>query len=102
MTKKYGYINFGEDDSDSATRLSQYIRLSIQTNARAVVEFLRCGWRLPTPELIISVTGGGQRCKISTHLQKTFQRGLVVAAATTSAILIFFSTKFHHTCLFPI
>jgi transient receptor potential cation channel subfamily M protein 2 len=42
------------------------------------------GWRLPTPDLIISVTGGGKQCNMSTHLRKAFQRGLVAAAATTS------------------
>jgi hypothetical protein len=45
---------------------------------------MQSGWRLPPPDLIISVTGGGKRCNISAHLQKTFQRGLVVAASTTS------------------
>jgi len=89
VTKEYGYIKFGEDDLDSATRLSQYIRLALQTNATTVVEFLRSGWCLATPDLIISVTGGGKRCQISTHLRRTFQRGLVVAAATTSKKLNF-------------
>ncbi|CAF4240742.1 unnamed protein product, partial [Adineta steineri] len=59
LTNDYGYIKFGEDDIDIDTRLSQYIRLALQTNARTIVEFLKSGWRLPTPDLIISVTGGG-------------------------------------------
>lgn len=68
----------------TVTRLSQYIRLALETNAKTVVEFMHRGWRLPTPDLIISVTGGGKQCNMSTHLRKTFQRGLVAAAATTS------------------
>ncbi|CAF1309475.1 unnamed protein product [Adineta steineri] len=88
LTNDYGYIKFGEDDIDIDTRLSQYIRLALQTNARTIVEFLKSGWRLPTPDLIISVTGGGKRCQMSTHLRRTFQRGLVVSAATTNAWLI--------------
>lgn len=49
-----------------------------------VVEFIQRAWRLPTPDLIISVTGGGKQCTMSPHLRKAFQRGLVAAAATTS------------------
>ncbi len=84
MTKQYGYLKFDENDLNSTTRLSQYIRMALHTNATTVVEFMQYGWCLPTPDLIISVTGGGKQCKMSAHLQKTFQRGLVVAAATTS------------------
>lgn len=84
MTKQYGYIKFNENELDSTTRLSQYIRLALQTDAKTVIEFIQHAWRLPTPDLIISVTGGGKQCNMSTHLRKTFQRGLVVAAGTTS------------------
>ncbi|CAF4701984.1 unnamed protein product [Rotaria sp. Silwood1] len=83
MTTQYGYLKFGDNVSDSNTRLSQYIRLALQTNAKTVVKFMQHGWRLPTPDLIISVTGSGKECNISAHLRKTFQRGLVAAAATT-------------------
>ncbi|CAF0814171.1 unnamed protein product [Adineta steineri] len=88
VTKEYGYLKFDENEFDSTTRLSQYIRLALQTNAKTVVEFLQHGWCLPTPDLIISVIGGGKQCNISAHLRKIFQRGLVAAAATTNAWLI--------------
>ncbi|CAF1027358.1 unnamed protein product [Adineta ricciae] len=84
ITKQYGYIRFDHNELDSTIRLSQYIRLALHTDATKVVELMQKGWRLPTPNLIISVTGGGRQCHISTHLRKTFQRGLVAAAATTS------------------
>lgn len=84
ITKQYGYLKFDEDNLNTTTRLSQYIRLALHTNPRIVVEFLQQGWRLPPPGLIISVTGGGKQCKMSIHLRKTFQRGIVAAAATTS------------------
>lgn len=42
------------------------------------------GWCLPNPDLIISVTGGGQQFHMSPHLRQAFQYGLVVAAAKTS------------------
>ena len=84
LTSQYGYLKFDDNALDSTTRLSQYMRLALQTSAETAVEFLRSGWQLPTPDLIISVTGGGRQCKISAHLRKTFQRGLVAAAAATS------------------
>jgi len=90
LTDQYGYLKFDFNDLGSITRLSQYIRLALGTNAKTVVEFMQRGWRLPTPDLIISVTGGGKQCNMSTHLRKTFQRGLVAAAATTSK-----NTKFN-------
>lgn len=77
-------MKFDEDDLSLTTRLSQYIRLALHTDPKIVIEFLQRGWCLPKPDLIISVTGGGKRCKMSVHLRKTFQRGLVAAAATTS------------------
>jgi len=84
VTDQYGYLKFDFNELSSFTRLSQYIRLALGTNAKTIVEFMQRGWRLPTPDLIISVTGGGKQCNMSPHLRKTFQRGLVAAAATTS------------------
>ncbi|CAF0941798.1 unnamed protein product [Adineta steineri] len=88
ITKQYGYLKFDENELDSTTYPAQYIRLALQTNPTAVVEFMQYGWRLPKPNLIISVVGGGNQCNMSAHLRKTFQRGLAVAAATTNAWLI--------------
>ncbi len=77
-------MKFDENEIDQNTRLSQYIRLKLDTNAETVVRFMREGWRLPTPDLIISVTGGAKNFDMSTRLRKIFQRGLVAAAITTS------------------
>ena len=84
LTDHFGYVKFGDREFKSNIRLSQYLRLALKSDSRKVVEFLRSGWCLSKPDLILSVTGGGQRCRMSTHLRKTFQRGLVAAAATTS------------------
>ncbi len=77
-------MKFDENESDLNARLSQYIRLSLDTKAETVVKFMRKGWDLPTPDLIISVTGGAKSFHMSTRLRKIFQRGLVAAAITTS------------------
>lgn len=84
LTDQYGYLKFDRNEVKCNTRLSQYIRLAYQTDPYSVVKFLERAWNLPRPDLIISVTGGGRRCRMSAHLRKTFQRGLVLAASTTS------------------
>jgi hypothetical protein len=89
VSRDYGYLKFDENDLDSTTRLSQYIRLALHTNAATVVEFMQYGWCLPAPDLIISVTGGGKQCHMSAHFRKIFQLGLVVAASTTSKTQLF-------------
>ena len=63
----------------------------LKTNARTVVEFIKNGWCLPRPNLIISVTGGGKHCHMSAHLRKIFQRGVVTAAATTSKTRVLYN-----------
>ena len=81
-------MKFDELPLDSNARLSQYIRLKLDTNADVVVKFMLQGWGLPTPDLIISVTGGAKHCDMSARLRKIFQRGLVAAAVTTSKKII--------------
>jgi hypothetical protein len=77
-------MRFDENETDLSARLPQYIRLSLDTKAETVVKFMREGGGLPTPDLIISVTGGAKSFDMSTRLRKIFQRGLVAAAITTS------------------
>lgn len=69
---------------DAGSRVSQYIRLHHMNSAESVVRFMKEGWQLPTPDLIISVTGGAKNFDMSARLRKIFQRGLVAAAVTTS------------------
>jgi transient receptor potential cation channel subfamily M protein 8 len=86
VTEQYGFLKFDDNELDSTTRFSQYIHLALQTSADKVVEFMQKGWGLPTPDLIISVTGGAKNCDLSARLRKIFQRGLVAAAVTTSKL----------------
>ncbi len=87
VTKQFGFLKFNEDEVDENTRPSQYIRLALQTDAEAVVKFMKEAWRLGKPDLIISITGGAKYCDLSARLRKAFQVGLVAAAATTSKII---------------
>ncbi|CAF3929782.1 unnamed protein product [Rotaria sp. Silwood2] len=88
ITKDYGFIKFDENKLDATSRLSEHIRLSLETTAETVVKFMQQGWRLPKPDLIISVTGGAKSFDMSARLRKIFQSGLVSAAITTNAWLI--------------
>ena len=57
----------------------------IITQAAEIVDFMRNTWKLPVPELIISVTGGAQLFEVISPLaHKKFQQDLVVAAMATS------------------
>ena len=84
VTQQHGFIKFDSQRVDSITRLPQYIRLALKTPAEDVVEFMRKGWGLATPHLIISVTGGAKNFEMSPRLRKIFQQGLIDAAVTTS------------------
>lgn len=85
-TEQFGLMKFDENVLEPTTRLSEYIRLSLRTDAETVVKFMKDGWNLKAPDLIISVTGGAKHCDMSARLRKIFQRGLVAAAITTSQI----------------
>ncbi|CAF1297531.1 unnamed protein product, partial [Didymodactylos carnosus] len=88
LTDQYGFIKFDENELDEDTRLSQYIRLALSTKPEDVVQFMRTGWNLNIPDLIITVTGGAKRLKMSARLRKIFQQGLVSSAVTTNAWII--------------
>ncbi len=64
--------------------------LSPTTPAAQLVDFMRKAWKIPLPELIISVTGGARLFKLTNpQLRSTFQKGLVSAAVNTSKYYLF-------------
>lgn len=66
----------------------QYVRLCEDDDLDHVVTLLRDHWKLPIPDLIISVTGGAQDFIIKKELLRQFQHGLVKAANVTKAWII--------------
>jgi len=86
VTRQYGFIQFNDNELDETFRPCQYIHLALHTDAETVIKFMREAWHLPTPDLIISITGGAKYSDLSARLRKAFQIGLVSAAATTSKI----------------
>ncbi|CAF4941330.1 unnamed protein product, partial [Rotaria sp. Silwood1] len=88
LTRQYGFIKFNENELDETTRVAQYIHLALATDAETVVKFMKDAWHLRTPDLIISIAGSTQHFDLSARLKKSFQLGLVSAAATTNAWII--------------
>ncbi|CAF1285285.1 unnamed protein product [Adineta steineri] len=59
---------------------------TIVFEAAEIVDFMRTAWNLPSPELIISVTGGAKLFEIiSPNEHQQFQQDLVQAATATNA-----------------
>ncbi|CAF2947833.1 unnamed protein product [Rotaria sp. Silwood2] len=57
-----------------------------RSEAAEIVDFMREAWKLPTPNLIISMTGGADFLQnLSPHIYKLFQKDLVSAAVATNA-----------------
>ena len=55
-----------------------------KTVAGCIVDLIRFGWKLSSPQLIISVTDGAHLFKIaSPRTRYAFQRGLTTVAVTT-------------------
>ena len=63
--------------------LFQYVRLCPTTDLELVWTLLTEHWKLPIPNLLISVTGGAQRFDLNPRLKAVFKRGLINAATTT-------------------
>ncbi|XP_054887505.1 transient receptor potential cation channel subfamily M member 2-like isoform X2 [Poeciliopsis prolifica] len=67
---------------------SKYVRVSTDTKPEVLYELLTKQWKLPPPNLVISVTGGASNFYLKSHLKKTFHRGLIKVAQTTGAWII--------------
>ncbi|XP_063693719.1 transient receptor potential cation channel subfamily M member-like 2 isoform X10 [Bolinopsis microptera] len=83
----FGKIKFVEEDG---THQPDYVRISDdmlnkKSGTMRVMELLETRWRLPKPNLLISVTGGAQDFHCPPELEKRFKRGLAKAAKSTDA-----------------
>ncbi|CAF3679181.1 unnamed protein product, partial [Rotaria socialis] len=70
-----------DDDRESLENKTQS-----KSQEAEIVDFMQTAWKLPMPDLIISVTGGATAFKIrSSILLKLFQQDMVSAAVNTNA-----------------
>ena len=77
--------DFGSVSYLSGTRAAKWIRVSDSTSVVGLSHFLEKFWRLPRPDVLISVTGSAASLQLTSTLQRVFDRGLATAAAMTNA-----------------
>ncbi|KAL0985692.1 hypothetical protein UPYG_G00160580 [Umbra pygmaea] len=83
-TDAFGDISFG----GQGKKTGKYVRVSSDTKAELLYQLLTEQWKLPPPNLLISVTGGAKNFYMKPHLKTLFHRGLIKVAQTTGAWII--------------
>ncbi|XP_047456105.1 transient receptor potential cation channel subfamily M member 2 [Mugil cephalus] len=83
-TDAFGDISFG----GVGQKLGKYARVSTETRPEVLYRLLTDQWKLPPPNLLISVTGGAKNFYLKAHLKNMFHRGLIKVAQTTGAWII--------------
>ncbi|XP_068428655.1 transient receptor potential cation channel subfamily M member 2 isoform X7 [Clinocottus analis] len=83
-TDAFGDISFG----GLGQKTGQYARVSTDTSPENLYQLLTEQWKLPPPNLLISVTGGAKNFYLKARLKNMFRRGLIKVAQTTGAWII--------------
>uniref|UniRef100_A0A3B5B4H9 Transient receptor potential cation channel subfamily M member 2 n=1 Tax=Stegastes partitus TaxID=144197 RepID=A0A3B5B4H9_9TELE len=83
-TDAFGDISFG----GLGQKKGKYARVSTDANPDDLYHLLTELWKLPPPNLLISVTGGAKNFYLKTRLKNMFHRGLIKVAQTTGAWII--------------
>ncbi|XP_018419867.1 PREDICTED: transient receptor potential cation channel subfamily M member 4 [Nanorana parkeri] len=80
-TDAYGDIEF----VGAGKKHSKFIRLSNETDSSVVYNLITHHWKIPPPNLVVSVVGGDGDFKMKTWLKDILRKGLVKAAQSTGA-----------------
>ncbi|XP_063798505.1 transient receptor potential cation channel subfamily M member 4 [Pseudophryne corroboree] len=80
-TDAYGDIEF----VGAGKKHSQFIRLSNETDPSIVYNLITHHWKIPPPNLVVSVVGGDGDFKMKSWLKDILRKGLVKAAQSTGA-----------------
>ncbi|XP_053546772.1 transient receptor potential cation channel subfamily M member 4 [Bombina bombina] len=80
-TDAYGDIEF----VGAGKKQSKFIRLSNKTDSAVVYNLITHNWKIPPPNLVVSVVGGDGDFKMKTWLKDILRKGLVKAAQSTGA-----------------
>ncbi|XP_051566552.1 transient receptor potential cation channel subfamily M member 2 [Myxocyprinus asiaticus] len=83
-TDAFGDISFG----GLGQKIGKYVRVSSDTPSDSLYQLMTDQWKLPPPNLLISVTGGAKNFHMKTHLKDKFRRGLIKVAQTTGAWIL--------------
>ncbi|KAM9472397.1 uncharacterized protein ACWYII_007710 isoform 2-T2 [Salvelinus alpinus] len=65
------------------TQPCQFLRLSCDTPPQIVYSLMTAHWGVPSPNLVVSVVGGGGCEKVKTWVREVLRQGLVKAAQRT-------------------
>ncbi|KAG8433963.1 hypothetical protein GDO86_012355 [Hymenochirus boettgeri] len=80
-TDAYGDVEF----VGAGRKQSKFIRLSNDTEISSVYSLITHTWKIPPPNLVVSVVGGDGDFKMKTWLKDILRKGLVKAAQSTGA-----------------
>uniref|UniRef100_A0A6I8QAZ9 Uncharacterized protein n=1 Tax=Xenopus tropicalis TaxID=8364 RepID=A0A6I8QAZ9_XENTR len=80
-TDAYGDVEF----VGAGRKHSKFIRLSNDTDPASVYSLITYNWKIPPPNLVVSVVGGDGDFKMKTWLKDILRKGLVKAAQSTGA-----------------
>ncbi|XP_039250889.2 transient receptor potential cation channel subfamily M member-like 2 isoform X1 [Styela clava] len=81
QTDAFGEIEFG----GTSTRTAKYVRVADTTNVDILYQLFKKHWKLKTPNLIISVTGGAKNFSLRSRIEEVFRKSLIKAAENTGA-----------------
>uniref|UniRef100_A0A3P8XKB6 Transient receptor potential cation channel, subfamily M, member 4a n=1 Tax=Esox lucius TaxID=8010 RepID=A0A3P8XKB6_ESOLU len=88
-SSEYPTDAFGELEFIGAgKRHSNFLRLSCNTPAHMVYRVMTNYWKMPSPNLVISVVGGGGNEKVKSWVRDVLRQGLVRAAQSTGAWIL--------------
>ncbi|XP_054850882.1 transient receptor potential cation channel subfamily M member 4 [Eublepharis macularius] len=80
-TDAYGEVEF----VGTVRRPSKFIRLSDTSNPAAAYALVTNHWKIPHPNLVVSVVGGEGEVRVRSWLKDVLRKGLVKAAQSTGA-----------------
>ncbi|XP_077072333.1 transient receptor potential cation channel subfamily M member 2-like isoform X3 [Siphateles boraxobius] len=83
-TDAFGDISFG----GLGQKTGKYVRVSSDTCESLCYKLMTEQWKLRSPNLLISVTGGAKNFYMKNHLKDKFRRGLIKVAQTTGAWIL--------------
>ncbi|KAK3607584.1 hypothetical protein CHS0354_034632 [Potamilus streckersoni] len=83
-TDAFGNIKFNGQEEN----IAKFVRVDSETDTSTISKLMTNVWRMQKPNLLISVTGGAEKCNIESELIDAFQYELIKAANSTDAWII--------------
>ena len=84
----YGFLNFVDSLTEDTRKPRPFFTLTSDVAVNALVECVEDEWKLPRPQVFISVTGGALDFAVSNRLKEAFQRGLMAAVEKANGFIV--------------